>query len=83
MTTHEEKLREMSLCPYCTDGYAAEGLPCVICEQRLSPEERAACLAGAEALVLLRDLEPACYNAPSWTAWKARVAALLATETTK
>ena len=59
--THEERLNEMGRCPYCTDGYAAEGLPCVICEQRLSQAERAACLAGAEALrqneIMRRALE--------------------------
>lgn len=37
-----------------------------------------AIVAGREALALLRELEPACYNAPSWTAWKAQVASLLA-----
>lgn len=32
---------------------------------------------GREAIALLARLEPACYNAASWTAWKKDVAALL------
>ena len=38
-------------------------------------KERAA--MGENAIALLARLEPACYNAASWTAWKKDVLALL------
>lgn len=70
-TAVERRLREMAHCPYCTDGYSAPGLPCIICEQRITADESAAIDAGREALALLR--EPLTAHG-----WRERRAALLA-----
>ena len=55
-TAVERQLRELAHCSYCTDGYAAENLPCVICDGRQPSADTRAIDAGREAIALLRVL---------------------------